>query len=186
LRQNRKTIVTGNATQEVSNLCNGRSECSYAISVASLGDPSPGCRKNFVANYTCGTNQTQKSVTVQAEANSKTARLSCSSSRPTATGVYMTLDQITINSSKNKANASVTYDIVTNGPTPPIQSITLYYRPQVTPETNWRGVVQTDLSARNMDFNNVLSANTHYEAYINVQYTKTAKLDSKTVRFYTH
>lgn len=179
-------IATGNATQEVSNLCNGRSDCSYAISVSALGDPSPNCKKNFVVTYTCGTDQTQKNVTVPGEANGQTANLSCPSSTPTETGVYVTLDQVTVNRDESTANAWVTYDIVTKNFAPPIQSITLYYRPQVTPETNWRGVVQTDLTARNMDFSNVLTPDTNYEAYVRVRYTKDAKLDSKKINFYTY
>ena len=98
----------------------------------------------------------------------------------------MTLDQVTVDPATNKANAWVTYDIVTNSPVPPIQSITLYYRPVQTPATNWRGVVQTDLTARNMDFKSVLTPGINYEAYISVRYTQTAKLDSAVTQFYTY
>jgi hypothetical protein len=58
----------GNVTSQLAAACNGRTTCSYTIDYRVLGDPAPGCAKNYVAQWKCGTNPTVRSVTAPAEA----------------------------------------------------------------------------------------------------------------------
>jgi peptidoglycan/LPS O-acetylase OafA/YrhL len=43
----------GNATRTLSKICNGKDECEYIVDVNALGDPAPGCAKNFAVDYQC-------------------------------------------------------------------------------------------------------------------------------------
>src|SRR5207245_1746325 len=43
----------GNSTNAVALACNGKASCEYEVNVGVLGDPAPGCPKNFVAEWTC-------------------------------------------------------------------------------------------------------------------------------------
>lgn len=74
---------SGNATNHVSYQCDGRNICDYYISVTNLGDPAPGCPKNFEVTFTCGWNGGAKTETVFQEANGKSIRLDCSYQWPT-------------------------------------------------------------------------------------------------------
>lgn len=47
-------ISSGNATRNVSALCDGRKSCSYKVSYKVLGDPAYGCKKDFFVSYYCG------------------------------------------------------------------------------------------------------------------------------------
>jgi len=71
-----KSVVIGNSTGSVTSQCNGKMTCDYKVESSKLGDPSPGCLKNFVVDYTCsGVDQRQE--TIPMEANGKSIRLSC-------------------------------------------------------------------------------------------------------------
>jgi hypothetical protein len=72
----------GNATNSVSYQCNGRQHCDYYISVSNLGDPAPGCPKNFDVTYSCGHSGFTKTETAFQEANGKSIRLSCGNTQP--------------------------------------------------------------------------------------------------------
>jgi hypothetical protein len=48
----------GNSTTFVAQACNGKTVCAYTVDVGKIGDPSPGCTKNFVAEWTCGDSRT--------------------------------------------------------------------------------------------------------------------------------
>ena len=65
------------ATKAVASACDGKTQCSYAVSHVTLTDPSPGCAKDFVAQYSCKTEV--KETTVAAEASGKTAEFGCAS-----------------------------------------------------------------------------------------------------------
>jgi hypothetical protein len=47
-------VERNNATQAVSNECDGTSVCDYRVDYQVLGDPAPGCAKQFYVNYACG------------------------------------------------------------------------------------------------------------------------------------
>ena len=57
--------------------CDALATCDYAVSNQTLGDPTPGCGKDFKVTYTCGENPTVVTAFVPAEASGKTAHLSC-------------------------------------------------------------------------------------------------------------
>ena len=57
--------------------CNTKEDCEYAISIANLGDPAPGCAKDFQVSYTCVNDPMPHTVTIPAEANGKTVQLAC-------------------------------------------------------------------------------------------------------------
>jgi hypothetical protein len=44
---------TGNATWDVAASCNGKTDCTYTISVERLGDPARDCGKDFSVSYFC-------------------------------------------------------------------------------------------------------------------------------------
>ena len=66
----------GNATQAVQAACNGKSSCQYTVNHLALGDPAPGCRKDFAVAWTCGTG-TGGSAWLPGEASGATVNLSC-------------------------------------------------------------------------------------------------------------
>jgi peptidoglycan/LPS O-acetylase OafA/YrhL len=43
----------GNASLRVQSACQGRSVCAYVVNVQKLGDPAPGCAKDFAVAFTC-------------------------------------------------------------------------------------------------------------------------------------
>ena len=68
----------GNVTPIVNAFCAGQGDCIFRIKVEELGDPAPGCAKDFVAVWTCGGGESRQ-ATVAAEAGfGSTVRLSCS------------------------------------------------------------------------------------------------------------
>ncbi len=67
----------GNVTAHVQSRCNGRRSCNYPVEVQTLGDPSPGCQKNFVVLYTCSDATTVRLVQLTAEASGRLVELSC-------------------------------------------------------------------------------------------------------------
>jgi 4-amino-4-deoxy-L-arabinose transferase-like glycosyltransferase len=69
----------GNATAVVSSSCGGRAGvCAFQIKVEELGDPSPGCAKDFVVVFTCGGEVRRSTVPAEAGFGS-TVRLACTS-----------------------------------------------------------------------------------------------------------
>jgi hypothetical protein len=61
-----------NATSALAQLCNGKGECTFTVS---LGDPAPGCAKSLFGEYRCGIDS--KVILVPAEAGGKTVTLRC-------------------------------------------------------------------------------------------------------------
>jgi peptidoglycan/LPS O-acetylase OafA/YrhL len=70
----------GNATRALSRSCNGKNNCAYVVDVNLLGDPAPGCGKDFVVDYQCAPVDGQLSKTLPGEAGLKSRLdLSCPS-----------------------------------------------------------------------------------------------------------
>lgn len=75
--------IENNAVRPVGDVCTGkRGQCSFQVG-PTLGDPFPGCAKNFSARYTCGVDPTVRRIDFPAEASGQTATFTC----PDATGV---------------------------------------------------------------------------------------------------
>jgi hypothetical protein len=69
----------GNVTTIVNAACEGLAACTFRIRVEELGDPAPGCAKDFVAVWTCGDAESRQ-ATVPGEAGfGSTVQLSCGS-----------------------------------------------------------------------------------------------------------
>ena len=66
----------GNATRAVDTFCEGRSGCTFQIKAEELGDPAPGCARDFVAVWTCGGESRRATVPPEAGFGS-TVRLDC-------------------------------------------------------------------------------------------------------------
>ena len=74
----KNTFRPGNATAALIRVCNGRSHCQFTVEAAMLGDPAPGCDKDFFAEYRCGPqNSPAKFVKVGGEADGGTVALDC-------------------------------------------------------------------------------------------------------------
>ena len=43
----------GNVTKFLADACNGRGTCDYVVQYQTIGDPSPGCAKDFSVQWTC-------------------------------------------------------------------------------------------------------------------------------------
>ena len=56
-----------NVTEQLASSCNGRDECSYTVDYQVLGDPVPGCVKNYEANWRCGNNPTVRNTRTTAQ-----------------------------------------------------------------------------------------------------------------------
>jgi hypothetical protein len=69
----------GNDTARLSAACDGKSTCEYVVDFKKIGDPAPGCPKDYAVVYTCsGAPPAERTATLEAEAGlQKTVRLSC-------------------------------------------------------------------------------------------------------------
>jgi hypothetical protein len=43
-----------NAAEHMTRGCNGKSRCNYRVDAQVLGDPAPGCQKDFNVTWRCG------------------------------------------------------------------------------------------------------------------------------------
>jgi hypothetical protein len=76
----KNTYRAGNATFPVIRACNGKSHCQFTVEAAMLGDPAPGCDKDFSVEYRCGlSDASAKFVNVGGEADGATVVLDCPS-----------------------------------------------------------------------------------------------------------
>lgn len=64
---------------------------NYVPNLDSTGDPAVGCAKNFTATYNCGTNKTQKTISLDAEAGGKNASFNCSAEFEKCNDLKLTL-----------------------------------------------------------------------------------------------
>jgi hypothetical protein len=72
-----KGVKLGNATLPVAKSCDGRVSCNFLVSVEELGDPAPGCGKDFSVRFTCNQQQPARTPYVKGEANRSTIRVNC-------------------------------------------------------------------------------------------------------------
>jgi hypothetical protein len=71
-------VRTGNATVAASQTCdNSDVFCPVYVDAVRIGDPAPGCDKDFTVNWQCGAAQTIHTVHVLAEAFKKIAWIGC-------------------------------------------------------------------------------------------------------------
>lgn len=47
-------LPDGNVTQALKAACDGKRTCVYRVNLQVLGDPAPGCRKDFSVQWSCG------------------------------------------------------------------------------------------------------------------------------------
>jgi hypothetical protein len=78
----------GNATRDVAESCQGKSDCAYKIQPARLGDPAQGCGKNFTVSYFCPSESVMRHNKLPAESDGKTVRLSCAPGISVASATY--------------------------------------------------------------------------------------------------
>jgi peptidoglycan/LPS O-acetylase OafA/YrhL len=68
----------GNSTQALRTACNGGQVCDYTVDVDLLGDPAPGCAKNFSVEYRCAPGNALLTREAPGEAGLKShLKLSC-------------------------------------------------------------------------------------------------------------
>lgn len=44
----------GNVTAHIAGQCDGKASCNYSVEYAVIGDPAPGCAKDYRVAYSCG------------------------------------------------------------------------------------------------------------------------------------
>jgi hypothetical protein len=67
----------GNATRDVAESCDGKSDCAYKIQLARLGDPAQGCAKDFAVSYFCPSETTTRYTKMSGPSDGRTVSLSC-------------------------------------------------------------------------------------------------------------
>ncbi len=68
----------GNKTEFLAKVCDGQSTCDYKVEVSVIGDPVVGCRKDYVADWRCGTSNVIRRATAAPEAGfGSVVHLSC-------------------------------------------------------------------------------------------------------------
>jgi hypothetical protein len=67
----------GNETNTLVAACDGRATCDYLIDNTRIGDPAPGCSKDFSVSFTCPGGVGGGTVTVPASATGQTVSLRC-------------------------------------------------------------------------------------------------------------
>lgn len=72
----------GNVTAHVKSRCDGKQACLYTVDVGHLGDPAPGCSKNFVVLYACQGQAEVRLAQLPAEAHGKALNFNCEVKRP--------------------------------------------------------------------------------------------------------
>ncbi len=68
--------LSGNATDHMSQVCNGKRTCAYYISTDNLGDPVFGGSKDFKVYYSCGDGIERQGYATY-EANTRTVSIGC-------------------------------------------------------------------------------------------------------------
>jgi hypothetical protein len=74
-------VKQGNVTAAVAKACDKAQEnCHFVIDDSKIVDPAPGCAKDFLVSWRCGSTAGTHRFHLGAEANGKTAVLSCAPS----------------------------------------------------------------------------------------------------------
>ena len=66
-----------NVTDDLARQCQGRDYCIYRIDLRQLGDPSPGCPKDYHARYLCRDGDVEHHAAAAAEASGQSVVLDC-------------------------------------------------------------------------------------------------------------
>jgi hypothetical protein len=70
-------VKVGNVTAALISTCDkAKTTCLFAVDAVQLGDPAPGCGKNFIANWHCGNDPKVHQFYLMVEANGRSALLS--------------------------------------------------------------------------------------------------------------
>ena len=71
-------VKVGNFTAALTSACDkAKTTCRFAVDAVQLGDPAPGCGKDFVANWRCRSDPKVHPFYLTAEASGRSALLSC-------------------------------------------------------------------------------------------------------------
>lgn len=68
---------SNNVINDLAQACQGRDFCQYYIDVRRLGDPAPGCAKEYQARFVCRNGGNEIWATARAEANGQSVTLDC-------------------------------------------------------------------------------------------------------------
>ncbi len=66
-----------NVTAHIASACNGKPSCNYQVNHTLIGDPAPGCAKNYNVAWECGTPGKGLARGIGPEASGKTVPLTC-------------------------------------------------------------------------------------------------------------
>jgi hypothetical protein len=69
--------VSTNVTNDLARQCQGRDYCVYRIDARQIGDPRPGCAKEYQARYMCRDGGNQRYASANAEASGQSIVLDC-------------------------------------------------------------------------------------------------------------
>ena len=69
--------VSTNVTDDLARQCQGRDYCVYRIDARQIGDPRPGCAKEYQARYMCRDGGNERRASASAEASGKSIVLDC-------------------------------------------------------------------------------------------------------------
>jgi hypothetical protein len=67
----------GNLTAKVREACDGRMSCEFVVDVGVIGDPAPGCAKNFAVLYNCGSQEKDARLPPGVGGKKEAVTLSC-------------------------------------------------------------------------------------------------------------
>ena len=71
-------VKPGNATGMALEICGkATGSCSFAVDVGLMGDPAPGCRKDFLLKWRCGDLEQPRQLYIPGEANAHSAEATC-------------------------------------------------------------------------------------------------------------
>jgi len=69
--------VSTNVTDDLARQCQGRDYCVYRIDTRQIGDPRPGCAKEYQARYMCRDGGNERYASANPEASGQSVVLDC-------------------------------------------------------------------------------------------------------------
>jgi hypothetical protein len=69
--------VSTNVTNDLARQCQGRDYCVYRIDARQIGDPRPGCAKEYQARYVCRDGGNERYASANPEASGQSIVLDC-------------------------------------------------------------------------------------------------------------
>jgi len=69
--------VSTNVTDDLARQCQGRDYCVYRIDTRQIGDPRPGCAKEYQARYMCRDGGNERYASANPEASGQSIVLDC-------------------------------------------------------------------------------------------------------------